>query len=203
MKKQFDTLIQMMAAFPDEQAAVDHFTAIRWKHGAFCPHCGFDRVYHFSDKKTHKCGRCSRRFSIKVGTIFEDSKIPLRTWMLAIWLITSHKKSIASTQLAKDLGVTQKTAWFMTQRLRYAIRTKSFNRPLNGEIDADETFIGGKEKNKHASQRTGGKQGGKGKVAVFGLLEREGELCTGITPSLLALGTSSRLSVRTWKPDPP
>lgn len=191
VKKQFDTLIQMMAAFPDEQAAVDHFTAIRWKNGAFCPHCGSDRVYHFSDKKTHKCGDCRKRFSIKVGTIFEDSKIPLRTWMLAIWLITSHKKGIASTQLAKDLGVTQKTAWFMTQRLRYAIRTKSFNRPLNGEIEADETFIGGKEKNKHASQRTGGKQGGKGKVAVLGLLEREGELRTGITPGLSARNVQS------------
>lgn len=184
MQKQFDTLLQMMAAFPDEQAAVDHFTAIRWKAGAFCPHCGSTKVYHFSDRRNHKCGDCRRRFSIKVGTIFEDSKIPLRTWMLAIWLITSHKKGIASTTLAKDLGVTQKTAWFMTQRLRHAIRTKSFNRPLDGEIEADETFIGGKEKNKHAHQRTGGKQGGAGKIAVLGLLERDGELRTEITPDL-------------------
>lgn len=76
--------------------------------------------------------------------------------MLAIWLITSHKKGIASTQLAKDIGVTQKTAWFMTHRLRYAIKTQSFNRPLDGTIEADETFIGGKEKNKHAHQRQRG-----------------------------------------------
>jgi transposase-like protein len=134
MQWQCGTLLKVMEAFPDEQAAVDHFTAIRWKAGAFCSHCGSTKVYHFSDRRNHKCGDCRKRFSIKVGTIFEDSKIALKTWMLAIWLITSHKTGIASTTLAKDLGVTQKTAWFMTQRLRHAIRTKSFNRPLVGEM---------------------------------------------------------------------
>lgn len=186
MLKSFNSLLQMMQAIPDEQTAIDHFTAIRWKNGAFCPHCGSTKVYHFSDKRNHKCGDCRKRFSIRVGTIFEDSKLPIRTWLLAIWLITSHKKGIASTQLAKDLGITQKSAWFVTHRLRYAIRTQSFNRPLDGEIEADETFVGGKEKNKHAHQRTGGKQGGKGKVAVLGMLERGGELRTGITPNLSA-----------------
>jgi transposase-like protein len=184
--KSFNSLLQMMQAIPDEQTAVDHFTAIRWKRGAFCTHCGSTKVYHFSDKRNHKCGDCRKRFSIRVGTIFEDSKLPIRTWLLAIWLITSHKKGIASTQLAKDLGITQKSAWFVTHRLRHAIRTQSFNRPLDGVIEADETFVGGKEKNKHAWQRTGGKQGGKGKVAVLGILERDGELRTGIMPNLSA-----------------
>jgi transposase-like protein len=184
--KSFNSLLQMMQAIPDEQTAIDHFTAIRWKRGAFCPHCDSSKVYHFADKRSHKCGDCRKRFSIRVGTIFEDSKLPIRTWLLAIWLITSHKKGIASTQLAKDLGITQKSAWFVTHRLRYAIRTQSFNRPLDGEIEADETFVGGKEKNKHAHQRTGGKQGGKGKTAVLGILERGGELRTGITPNLSA-----------------
>lgn len=180
----FDTLIQLMAAFPDEQSAIDHFTAIRWKNGAFCSYCGSTRVYHFSDKRTHKCADCRKRFSIKVGTIFEDSKIELRAWLMAIWLITSHKKGIASTTLAKDLGVTQKTAWFMTQRLRYAVRTKSFNAPLAGDIEADEMYHGGRERNKHASKRTGGKQGGSGKVAVLGLPQRDGELRTAITDDM-------------------
>lgn len=191
MLKSFNSLLEMMREIPDEQTAIDHFTAIRWKRGEFCPHCGTTRVYHFADKRTHKCGDCRKRFSIRVGTIFEDSKLPMRTWMLAIWLITSHKKGIASTQLAKDLGITQKSAWFVLHRLRHAAQTQSFNRPLTGEVEADETFIGGKEKNKHAWQRTGGKQGGAGKVAVLGILEREGELRTGLTPNLSARNVQS------------
>ncbi|WP_213980157.1 IS1595 family transposase [Sphingomonas sp. dw_22] len=172
--KQFDTLFQMMAAFPDEQSAIDHFTAIRWKDGAFCPLCGSTRVYHFSDRRTHKCGDCRKRFSIKVGTIFEDSKIELRKWMMAIWLITSHKKGIASTQLAKDLGVTQKTAWFMLHRLRHAVRTQSFNRPLDGEVEVDETYVGGKASNRHKGDPKNG-PGTSGKVAVIGALQRGGK----------------------------
>jgi len=186
MHTEFSSLYDLMEAIPDEQAAIDHFTAIRWSRVAFCPYCAGTKIYHFSDKRDHKCGDCRKRFSIKVGTIFADTKIPLRKWFMAIWLITSHKKGIASTQLAKDISVTQKTAWFMLHRLRHAIRTQSFNRPLDGEIESDETFIGGKEKNKHAWQRTGGKQGGKGKVAVLGMLERGGELRTGTTPNLSA-----------------
>jgi transposase-like protein len=173
--KQFDSLFDMMEAFPDEQSCVDHLRSIRWKNGAHCPHCGSTKVYHFSDNRTHKCGDCRQRFSIKVGTIFEDSKIGLRKWFMAIWLITSHKKGIASTTLARDIKVTQKTAWFMLHRLRHAARTKSFNRPLTGTVEVDETFIGGKEKNKHAHKKQNAGRGPVGKAVVFGALERNGE----------------------------
>ena len=186
MIQQFDSLMQMMEAFPDEQVCIDHLRAIRWKDGAYCPHCGSAKVYHFADKRTHKCGDCRQRFSIKVGTIFEDTKLPLRKWFMAIWMVTSHTKGIASTQLAKDIAITQKSAWFMLHRLRHAARTKSFNRPLEGMVEADETFIGGKEKNKHAHKRTPGSQGGANKVAVMGIMERDGELRAKVVPDATA-----------------
>lgn len=176
MIKQFDSLFDLMDAFPDEQSCVDHLRAIRWRDGEFCPHCGGNRIYHFSDRRTFKCGDCRQRFSIKVGTIFEDTKLPLRKWFMAIWLITNHPKGIASTTLAKDLKITQKSAWFVLHRLRHAARTQSFNAPLKGTVEADTTFVGGKEKNKHEIDRKGGMQGGAGKEIVLGIIERDGEL---------------------------
>lgn len=185
MPAEFKSLFDLLRAIPDEQAAIDYFTAIRWKNGEFCPLCGSTRrIFHFADKKSHKCGDCRRRFSIKVGTIFQDTKIPLQKWLMAVWLLTSHKKGIASTTLARDLDVTQKTAWFMLHRLRHAALTKSFNAPLDGTVEVDETFVGGKEKNKHARDRVGGTQGGKGKAVVLGLLDRDGDLRTVHTTNL-------------------
>ncbi len=175
MMQSFDSLLEMMDAFPDEQTCVDHLRAIRWKNGAYCPHCGSTKIYHFADRRTHKCGDCRQRFSIKVGTIFQDTKLPLRKWYMAIWLITSHKKGIASTQIARDLKITQKSGWFVLHRLRHAARTNSFNAPLDGEVEVDETFVGGKEKNKHASKRKG-VRGTAGKDIVVGAAQRGGRV---------------------------
>lgn len=172
----FDSLYSLFEAFPDEQSCIDHLRSIRWRDGEFCPYCGGAKIYHFSDRKTHKCGECGQRFSIKVGTIFEDTKLPLRKWFAAIWMITNHPKGVASVTLAKDLKITQKSAWFMLHRLRHAARTPSFNAPLKGDVEADTTFVGGKEKNKHAKDRKGGTQGGAGKAVVLGIVERDGEL---------------------------
>jgi transposase-like protein len=178
MIRNFDSLFDLMDAFPDEQVCIDHLRAIRWRDGEFCPYCGGNRVYHFSDRKTFKCGDCRERFSIKVGTIFECTKLPLRKWFMAIWMITNHPKGIASTTLAKDLKITQKSAWFVMHRLRHAARTNSFNAPLDGTVETDTTFVGGREKNKHADKRTPGSQGGANKAVVLGTLKRDGELRT-------------------------
>lgn len=116
-------------ALPEEEA-VARFRAVRWRHGAFCPHCGSSQVYHFSDNRTHKCGECRQRFSIKVGTIFEDSKIGLASWFLAVWLVTETPLGITAPELARRIGVSQKTATHMIKRLRQAAQTSSFSRPL-------------------------------------------------------------------------
>lgn len=186
MTKQFDNLLQMFSAFPDEQAAIDHLTSIRWHNGKFCPLCGNAdeaRIGTLKGTNTHKCYSCRKRFSIKVGTIFEDTKIELRKWMMAIWLITSHKKGIASTSLARDLGVTQKTAWFMLHRLRHAIRTQSFNKPLDGEVEIDETYVGGKAINRHKGDPKRKNGGFAGKAAVIGALERGGKVVATVIAS--------------------
>lgn len=185
MFKTFATLPQMFAAFPTEQSAIDHLTAIRWANGKFCPLCGNAderKIGTLTGTNTHKCYACRKRFSIKVGTIFQDTKLPLRTWFAAIWMITNHPKGIASTTLATDLGITQKTAWFVLHRLRHAARTDSFNAPLSGEVEVDETFVGGREHNKHQSKKTGNKRGHSVelKTVVMGLVQRGGEVRAGV-----------------------
>jgi len=150
--QQFKTLPALFAAFPDEQAAIDHLTSIRWANGKFCPLCGNSdaaRIGTLKGTNTHKCYECRQRFSIKVGTIFQDSKLPLRTWFAAVWMITAHPKGIASTTLATDLGITQKSAWFVMHRLRHAARTAAFSAPLGGDVEIDETYVGGKASNRH------------------------------------------------------
>lgn len=178
MLAKFNTLFDLFEAFPTEEAAVAHLTAIRWANGKFCPLCGNadeSRIGTLTTTGQHKCYVCREKFSIKVGTIFQDTKVPLRKWFAAVWLITSHKKGIASTQLAKDIGVTQKTAWFMLHRLRHAARTDSFNAPLDGEVEVDETYVGGKEINRPKSKRKG-TVGTAGKTAVIGAVSRKGEV---------------------------
>lgn len=171
MTRGFTNLLEMQKAIPNEVAAVKYFRSIHWKSGEYCPYCQHKDIYHLKGGLRFKCSDCRKVFSIRVGTIFEDSKIPISKWLFAIWMLTSHKKGIASTTLGRDIGVTQKTAWFMLQRLRYAARTRSFNRQLKNEVEADDAHMGGKDKWKHK-----GKRRQFNKTIVFGMLERGGEL---------------------------
>jgi transposase-like protein len=186
-----NSLYDFFEAFPDEQSAIDHLRSIRWRSGAYCPYCTSARVMHFSDNRTHKCHDCRQRFSIKVGTIFEDTKLPLRKWFAAIWLVTSHKKGIASTQLARDLKITQKSAWFVLHRLRYAAKTKSFNRerPMQGLVEVDETYFGGKDSNRPKNKR-----GKSTKTIVLGMLERGGEVRARAVPNQRAKTVRGRIA---------
>lgn len=180
MIKDFNNLQDFDAAFPDEKAAIDHFRSIRWPNGLSCVHCGsMERIYTLSGG-THKCGDCRKKFTVRNGTIFEDSKLALRLWFKAVFLMTSHKKGISSHQLARDLGVTQKTAWFVLHRIREAATTKEFQEPLTGTIEADEAYVGGKGKWMHASKKPKGRKATgsqKHRVnVVLGMQQRDGEL---------------------------
>lgn len=178
MNLKFNNLFDLLQTFDTEEKCYEYLKQSKWKDGEFCPYCGHEKLYTFADGKNYKCADCRKRFSLKVGTIFEGSKIKLQKWFMAIYLVTSHKKGISSCQLAKDIGVTQKTAWFMLHRLRHATQTKAFNRQLRNDVEVDETYIGGKEKNKHKSKRTSGTQGRntKTKTPVLGMVERGGDL---------------------------
>ena len=173
----FNSLVDFLKIFDTEQKCTEYLTKIIWQDGEYCPHCGSKRIYHFSNNKIHKCADCRVKFSIKVGTIFEDSKISLQKWFMAVYLMTSHKKGISSLQLSKDLGITQKTAWFMLQRLRYAMQTESFKKPLKNIVEVDETYIGGKETNKHFDKRTKNIDKVQGdKSSILGMQEVKGDL---------------------------
>lgn len=182
--------------FSDDDKAREFLEAQRWPSGAVCPHCGeTDRVRRLEGKShrpgLYQCGRssCRKQFSVTVGTVFERSKIGLSKWLMASYLLSSSKKGISTHQLHRMMGVTYKTAWFMTHRIREAMR--EFNPDqFGGEgqtVEADETFIGGKQKNKHKSKRAPYRMGGSwGKETAFALVERGGRVRTIHTPSVTA-----------------
>lgn len=182
--------------FHDEEAAYAKLEAIIWPEGPVCPHCGcMGRIYKMTanaEKRIriglHKCGDCRKQFTVKVGTVFESSHVKLNLWFQAAYLMASSKKGISAHQLHRTLGVTYKTAWFMAHRLREAMATVGME-PMGGEgkwVEADETFVGGKEKNKHVGSRKRGNIGGRGKEIVFSLVERGGKVRSHHVPSVTA-----------------
>ena len=166
-------LIDFYNKFSTEQACRDYLEQARWDGEITCPHCGvIGNSYKYKDGRLYKCGDCRQQFTVRVGTIFEDSKIPLQKWFLAVYLATSLKKGVSSVQLSKYLGVTQKSAWFMLHRIRYALESGGYDKPLDGEVEMDETYVGGKTELKKKFDN---------KTPVVGVLQRKGRLVTRVT----------------------
>ncbi len=169
------TLKAAIEYFADPDTALQFAVSMRWPDGVKCPRCGSAHVSFTASRRVWTCEECEdrRQFSFKVGTIMEDSPISLGTWLVGIWLIASAKNGISSYELHRALGITQKSAWFMGHRIRTALQSGTVEK-LSGEVEADETYIGGKARNMHVARnkRRGRGTGGVGKAIVMGLLER-------------------------------
>jgi hypothetical protein len=178
------TLQQAVLFFADMDNCIAYMKAKRWPDGVVvCPTCGRNDVSWLGNQKKWQCKskHVKRQFSAKVGTIFEDSPLGLDKWLMATWMITNCKNGISSYEVARDLGVTQKSAWFMLHRIRLAMVEEGGQLGGNGPVEIDETFVGGKIKNMHKSKRPKGvaTQGGHGKAIVLGMIERGGMVRAG------------------------
>jgi transposase-like protein len=181
------TLLEAIQYFSDEQVCIDAVAMMRWPQGVRCGYCDAEKPYYLRTQKRWKCRLCRKQFSVKVNSIFEDSPISLKKWLPALWLLVNCKNGVSSYEIARDLGVTQKTAWFILQRLRLALRARDFSWKLGagegGEVEVDETYIGGKVQNMHKSRRLKINQARSemvnspdrypGKTAVMGLFDRD------------------------------
>ena len=166
------TVVELADMFPDEDAATAWFEARIWPHGRHCTRCGSTNTHHASHKKMpYWCTDCRSYFSVKTGTIMEGSLLPLRKWAFAIYLHLTSLKGVSSMKLHRDIGVSQKTAWFLLQRIRKAWESDAS--PLTGPIEIDETYMGGRERNKHSKDKIKAGRGTVGKTAVVGAKDRK------------------------------
>ena len=181
MSQQLPTTLQeTIQYFSSPQRSLDFVIAMRWPHGPVCPRCQSQEYNFLKTRSIWECKGCKKQYSVKVGTIFEDSAIKLDKWICAMWMIVNAKNGISSYEIHRSLGVTQKTAWFMMHRIRLALQQGSLTRKLSGEVEADETYIGGKARNMHKGKQAKAlkAEGYFRKAVVMGMLERDGEVRT-------------------------
>jgi transposase-like protein len=173
-KKLPSTLVDAVRYFADPDVCVNYVAKLRWPNGPVCPRCDGREHSYLTTRRLWKCKNCKKQFSVKSGSIFEDSAIPLDKWLASIWLIANSKNGISSHELGRSVGITQKSAWFVLHRIRLAMQTQSFDKFDGHGVEVDETYIGGKARNMHShvrEQKIPG-TGMKHKTAVVGALER-------------------------------
>jgi transposase-like protein len=194
MESQFKNLQQLLDFFKDDATCKEYYEQKRWGGNVACPHCGSLKIYRTN--RGFKCGEklCTKKFSVTVGTIFENTKISLRIWFAAVYLISTSKKGISSLQLAEQLGITQKTAWFLNHRIREMLKDNDKEK-LSGVVAVDETFVGGKNKNRHADKKAPQSQGRShvDKTPVVGLIQINGKVRT-----FVVANTDAQRCIRLW-----
>ena len=173
----FKSVVELITRFSSEEKCMEYLEQLRWSDGVVSPFDENSKVYKCKGEHNYKCKNTGKRFNVRTATLFGGTKIPLQKWFLAIYLVTSHKKGISSLQLSRDIDITQKSAWFMLQRIRACFHIENNNK-LDGVVECDESFYGGKNQNRHKDKKVEKCQGRsfKDKVPILGMLQREGKL---------------------------
>lgn len=183
MLPEFKSIFDLLKAFPTEQSCIDHLERLSWNGNPVSPFDASSKVYKCAGNK-YKCKNTGKYFNVRTNTIFDNTKIPLQKWFLALYVFSSHKKGISSHQLAKDISVTQKSAWFLLHRLRYAFDHPNFQAAVGNVVEIDEAGIGGQSYYKHANKKTKNEDGAtiSNKASVLGFRERGGNVKAMVIP---------------------
>lgn len=184
--KDFNSIVEVMSVFSSEEKCISHLEELYWQGQPVSPFDEKSKVYKCKNGK-YRCKNTGKYFSVKTGTLFDNTKLGLPLWFCAIYLVTNHKKGVSSSQLARDLNITQKSAWFMLMRIRKCLGIENYNK-LEGVVESDESFYGGKNKNRHKNKKVKNSQGRsfKDKTPILGMIERDGKMTAIVTKDTTA-----------------